>query len=133
MSHLAPPPIKYCLDMAAECLKPFAETNGLTLKPYEIADPATSNWAHHLYGKLRDRDYAIQVSTTVADGGALRARLYGFVKHWSSGGGEAWLLIDQYLTGGMRGLLTGSVALLRSLQLACVFLMPHPTDPDLKA
>ena len=123
----------YYLDRAAEELSAVAADEGFTLKPYESVRPGQACWHHGLYGTCRDRELCILVVADERMAAVFSAELKGYVRLYPHEGVDAWLLLETRRTDGMTELIAATAAVTDALRLACVWRMPHPTDPDPKS
>jgi hypothetical protein len=124
--------VAHLLDHAAAHLGPVVETGSLDLKPYDLICPDVGTWAHHLYGKVWDREFAIQVAANDEGALAFEATISCFVKIIINGGDE-WMRIEFRHVKGMDGLLKGVKDLLLVVRVVCALRMPHVCEPDAKA
>jgi hypothetical protein len=132
----------YFLDKAAEELSRLAQDEGLKLTPYESHEPNRLWWVHGVYGKSRDREICVQLVTTETLAPIFAADLKAYVRMHGKSGGEIiyplrdnssdWLLLEKRRVDGMTELVTGVAEMTDILRLACVWRLPHPTDPDPK-
>lgn len=127
-----PPHAAHYLDNAAEYLTELVKAYGLTLKPYERRPSDRGVWHHGLYGTSRDREYCVQLVTDENMAPSFTALLNGYVRLYPSDGTAPWLLLERRQVNGMAALMTDAAAVADALRMACVWRMPHPTDPDPK-
>lgn len=128
-----PPEAARYLDRAAEELSELVKDSGFELKAYDQFHPDHSAWLHGLYGDCNDREICIQVLTDREMAPSFTAILRGYVKLYPPGDRNEWLLFETRRTVGLAGLLAGVTDLMDVLSLACLYRLPHPTDPDPKA
>jgi len=127
-----PPEAARYLDEAAARLSELVDEHGLKLKPYDQYHPDHTAWTHGIYGESRSRDICIQVVTDEDMATTFTAVLKAYLRLYPSDGSNAWLLLGKRRVRDMVGLVTGVTDLTLALQLACVWRMPHPTEPDPK-
>lgn len=136
-STLAPAGTPECvahfLDNAAAHLGPVIENGSLDLKAYDLIRPDVGTWAHHLYGKVWDREFAIQVAANDRDAPTFVATISCFVKLVLNVDDDPWMRIEFRQVKGMDGLLKCVKELLLVVHIACVLRMPHVCEPDPKA
>ena len=135
--RLAPPGTPECivhfLDTAAAYLGRVVEKDSLDLKPYDLIMPDEGTWAHHLYGTVWDRDFAIQIAANDQDAPEFHAVISGFVRIVVNGNSDHWLRIDCRRVTGMYDLMKCVKDLILVVRIACALRMPHVCEPDGKA
>ena len=132
----------FYLDKAADELSGLVKDEGLELTPYEAHEPYRLWWVHGMYGKSRDREICIQLVTTETLAPIFAAELKAYVRMHGKSEGEVifplcdnsgdWLLLEKRRIDGMTELVTGVIEMTDALRRACIWGMPHPTDPDPK-
>ncbi len=129
--EVPPEPALY-LDNAAEYLTELVKEYGLDLRPYDQHRPDQKVWLHGLYGTMRDRDFCIQVVTDAEMAPAFAGLLRCHLRLYPRDGSSKWLLYQSRRVKGMAELMLAAAELTEAAHLACVWRMPHPTDPDPK-
>src|SRR5689334_11599588 len=123
----------YYLDKAAEELSRLAKDEGFTLLPYEGHEPGRTWWLHGLYGASHDRDICVQVVTDEHMARTFAADLKCYVRLYPRDGRNEWLLLETRRVEDMAALMSGVAEMTDLLRLACIWRLPHATDPDPKA
>jgi hypothetical protein len=119
------------LDRAAEQLRPIVERDALQLVTYDICQPEDFTWGHHVYGKVWDRDYAIQIIANDTGARTFKGIVIGFVLHYVQGK-EEWIDLEYRETLGMAGMAACVRETVLKMRIACALRMPHITEPDIK-
>lgn len=128
-----PPEAALYLDNAAEYLTELVKEFGLELKPYDQYHPDHSAWLHGLYGTTRDRQFCIQVVTDEQMAPTFTALLKCYIRLYPKDGRSTWLRYGIRRVKGMADLMNAVADLTEAIRFACVWRMPHPTEPDPKA
>lgn len=128
-----PPEAALYLDNAAEYLTELVKEFRLKLKPYDQYHPDHTAWFHSLYGTSRDREFCIQVVTDAEMAPTFTALLKCHICLYQKDGSNKWLLYRTRRVKGMTDLMNSAADLIGIIRLACVWRMPHPTEPDPKA
>jgi hypothetical protein len=135
-SKLAPAGTPECvahfLDHAAQHLGQVVEKGVLELKPYDLSSPEEGTWAHHLYGKVWERDFAIQIAANDRDSPAFHSTISCFIKLVVTSD-DPWMRVDCRHAIGMDGLLKCVKDLVLVARIVCALRMPHVCEPDAKA
>lgn len=124
-----PPEAALYLDNAAEYLTELVKEFGLDLRPYDQYQPDQVSWQHGLYGEANEREFCVQLATDAQMAPTFVGILRGWVRLYPADRTNEWLLLEVRRVAGMAALVTVAADVTRALKLACVWRMPHKTDP----